>query len=147
MFSTPVLRRVGSAKMLGLLIGIGAAWSLLAMSSAPVSLAIGVAGWFLTMGAMIGLVGYMNHVPVFDFPLPAWARGAWIGLWMGLVLVLLAFAPLSAAFAEITWLPAAFRSPWWFLVDATIVGLLIDVIVTRLAGVLDWPESGLSDPV
>lgn len=147
MFSTPTLRRVAMAKMLGLLIGIAAAWSLLTMSSISMSVALGVAGWFLTMGALIGVIGYMTHIPQFNFPLPVWARGGWIGLWMGLILVLLAHAPLAAAFAEITWLPEFLRSPWWFLVDAVLAGMLIDVVVTKVTGPIDWPESGLSDPV
>ena len=144
MVLTPFEKRIALSKLLGLGFGLVFAWWLAQMTAAPVTLIWGVALWLITLGAMIGILGFCTRLPLFGFALPVWLRGAWCGLWMGIVMVLLAYGPLSAAIDQMTWLPSMFHSPWWALVDMAIIGAVIDLIATRITGPLTWPGPGVS---
>ncbi len=141
---TPFIKRVAISKFLGIGFGLIFAWWLAQMATAPTTLVWGVALWILTLGALIGIIGFYTTIPFFGFALPVWLRGAWCGLWMGIVMVLMAYGQLSAAIDQMTWLPTMFHSPWWALVDMAIIGAVIDLIATRATGPTPWPESGVS---
>ncbi|MEL7117522.1 MAG: hypothetical protein AAGP08_18390 [Pseudomonadota bacterium] len=143
---TPVLTRIAVGKALGVLFGGLIAWMLARTGSVAPHIIWGSVAWSLTMGALIGVIGYYNHIPLIERPLPAWLRGAWIGLWMGLVFVLLSFAALKEAVAAYTWLPVVLRTPWVLLIDAAAMGAVIDIFATRVAGRTNWPGSGVSLP-
>ena len=137
-------KRVALSKLLGLGFGVIFAWWFAQMTTAPVTLVWGMALLLLTLGALIGILGFYTRIPVFGFALPVWLRGAFCGLWMGVVMVLLAYGPMSTALDQLAWLPAVFNSPWWALADLAIIGALIDLIATKATGPVPWPGSGVS---
>jgi len=143
MLYTPVLKRVGYSKVLGAIAGILSAWAFVQWTTAPVSMILGITLAYIMLGALIGLIGFYHQVPLINIHLSPWLRGAWCGAWFGLVMVLLALEPLRLAVNEILWLPEICRSPWWIIADATVAGALIDIVATRLSGVVDWPGSGV----
>ncbi len=94
----------------------------------------GILLWYTTLGAIIGVFGVMTWHPILKLPLPWWIRSPFIGGWMNFVLTFFAFdvmkSMLSSTFGDIGYL----TSPFWFVLEGAIVGLLIGYLATRFGG-------------
>ena len=93
---------------------------------------IGIILWYSLVGAFIGLMGVMNYNPVLKIKMNAWFRGILVGGFMNLVLVLIAYDVFVDLMANAT----AFTgmSPFWFVLEGAIVGVIIDLIATKHSG-------------
>ncbi len=145
MLHTPFLARMTLAKSLGLGLGLLGVLLVPTETTAQTMLLWGIAGWYLMLGAMVGLVGFVNRLPILDLPVPAFLRGAWCGGWMGLLLVLVAHDGIAGLWAQLSWVPRVFASPWWLIVEMAFWGAVIDMLATSLLGPLRWTRSGVSD--
>lgn len=90
--------------------------------------------YYTIIGALVGLTGIMTYNPVLKIPMPWWFRGPWLGAWMNFVLMLFIYDYLVTLQAQTFGEGALFSSPWWFVVEGAIIGLLMDFICTKFAG-------------
>lgn len=94
----------------------------------------GVLFWYTTVGAIIGVFGVYTHHPVLKIPLPWWIRATAVGAWMNFVLVFFTYETMqemmTSMFAKTSWL----TSPFWFVLEGALVGLLIGYLATRAGG-------------
>ncbi|MGX9854509.1 hypothetical protein ACR03S_03560 [Limimaricola variabilis] len=130
---TPLMKRVALAKSLGLMFGLVAPILLTPVSAAETMLVWGIVLWAVILGALVGLAGQFDRVPLIDLRLPSGFRGGWIGLWMGIVLLLVAQQPLGVIWARLEWLPQPGPGVWWLVAEATLLGALIDLAVTAVS--------------
>ena len=127
------VRRVVAAKMTGFIIGlIGFVSIPFIFPDASLMLRFGVLLWYTIVGGMIGLVGIMDHHPIFHFKLNPWMRGIAIGGVMNLALALIAFDVLSSLMASTA--SFADMSPFWIILEGMIVGVIVDLVATKRAG-------------
>lgn len=130
--------RISLSKLLGLAIGIFIAG--LALEYVPefsLYTAGGVILWFTLQGAIIGMAGIFTKHPVLkSFPLPAWFRGAMLGLGLHLVLGLLLFSQIDFDALPTVWLDYDFVDHIWFWIafEGLLLGLLWDVLITAVTG-------------
>ena len=130
-----LLTRVAVGKVLGLVLSV--AGLLIFQGMLPelgLRFNIALVLWFVTIGAFVGLMGVFSVYPMLNVPLPWWFRGAWIGGWMNLLLVLLAYDQLSATMTETFGAGSVLDSPWWIVLDGMCFGLAADWLCTRLGG-------------
>ena len=139
---SPILKRSSLGKTMGLAVGIGSFLAIpwLFGETRPM-LQWGLLAWYITFGAVIALGGFVNNLPFINRPFPAWARGAFYGAWLNFVLVLLAYDNLLSLTSGFMGWPAALTSPWWMIVDGAILGMAMDVILTRAVPGIAWPKS------
>ena len=136
MFGKPSLTtRIAAGKTIGLLFGLAGFLTIpYLLPEAPGTLRWGFLLWYVTVGAFIGVSGVLNRHPALDMPFPWWVRGPLIGAWMNFVLALLMYEPLRAfgesLFATTGWL----ASPFWFVLEGAVIGLVIGYAATRLGG-------------
>jgi len=90
--------------------------------------------WYTTLGAFVGLVGVMNWHPVLRLPMPWWFSSTLVGAWMNLVLTLFIYDRLAEMMLELPIGGGLFQSPFWFVAEGAIVGLLIGYFATRFGG-------------
>lgn len=100
--------------------------------------------WYTTVGAFIGLVGVFTRHPILKLPLPWWFRSTLVGAWMNFVLTLFIYDRLAAMMLELMGEGGLFMSPFWFVAEGALVGLLIGYFATRFGG--DGPET-LRQPI
>ena len=94
----------------------------------------GILFWYTTVGAVIGIFGVYTQHPVLHLPLPWWIRSTVIGAWMNFVLVLLMYDQLSEMMSVFVDAGYYLSSPFWFVVEGALVGMLIGYLATRFAG-------------
>ena len=92
----------------------------------------GILVWYTTVGAFIGMFGVISWHPILKMPLPWWIRSAIIGAWMNFVLVFFAYDVLKATMVHTS--DAVLTSPFWFVLEGAIVGLVIGYFATRFGG-------------
>ena len=143
---TPLMKRVALAKSLGLLFGLLAPLLLAPASASETMLVWGIVLWAMMLGALVGLIGQFDRVPLFDLHLPLGVRGGWVGLWMGVILLLLAQDGLALIWARSDWLPQPGPGIWWVVIEATLIGALIDLAVTAMIGPVVPDEAGRPRP-
>lgn len=127
--------RVGYGKFFGLLIGVIAYFAL--TSFAPqldLSFRIGFILWYLTFGAVIGLMGVFTSNPLFNINISWWTRGLIAGAWFNLVLLMFIFDEVSEVLLGLFEEYSIFSTPWWFVVEGALIGLILDFLLTRIAG-------------
>jgi hypothetical protein len=90
--------------------------------------------WYTTLGAFVGLVGVFNWHPISRLPMPWWVRSTIVGAWMNFVLALFIFDRLEVMMLQLMGEDGLFLSPFWFVVEGAIVGLLIGYVATRFGG-------------
>ncbi len=130
-----LLKRVGSAKMIGMVIGL--AGFLMIPSIWPnesVWLRIGILLWYTTFGAIIGIMGIFDRHPLLKCRLPFWFRGPVFGAWLNLVLAFLMHDKLMVLMPQLEGILAGFKSPFWIVAEGAAAGLIIDAIATKFAG-------------
>ena len=140
MFQKPSLMlRIAIGKGVGFLIG------LIGLVALPYFVAdvdwmtrFGVLFWYATVGAMIGVFGVFTYHPILHLPMPWWFRAPLIGAWMNFVLTLFVydtFAIWMPEISEVTFGNATLMtSPFWFVLEGALVGLLIGYLATRFGG-------------
>ena len=90
--------------------------------------------WYTTLGAFVGLVGVMTWHPLLRMPMPWWFSSVLIGAWMNLVLTLFIYDRLTEMMLELPVGSGLFQSPFWFVAEGAIVGLVIGYFATRFGG-------------
>lgn len=145
MFSNPSLvTRIAVGKSVGFAIGLVGFLTLPYFSpDAGWLLRWGILFWYATVGGIIGMFGVYTTHPVLKLPMPWWVRATALGAWMNFVLVFFAYeqmqAMLESTFGVESWL----TSPFWFVLEGALVGLVIGYLATRIGG--EGPEALQAD--
>ncbi len=147
MFHNPSLTtRIAIGKGLGALFGLA---GFIYLTAFPIGddglLRWGILLWYTTLGAIIGLVGVYDRHPVLKLPMPWWFRAPVVGAWLNFVLVFFAYDTMAAAMASVFGAEGPLTSPFWFVAEGAVVGLVIGFFATRFGGegpqTLDAPEN------
>jgi len=136
MFSKPsLITRIAIGKLVGLAIGLIGFFSLPWFMAAPdPMLRWGILLWYTTLGAIIGVFGVVTWHPVLRLPMPWFFRAPLLGAWMNFVLVFFAHTQMSALLAEMFGPDGLLQSPFWFVLEGALVGLLMGYLATRFGG-------------
>ncbi len=134
--SPSLILRVGLGKLVGFLIGLAGVTTLSVFATGVGwMMIIGIVFWYSSLGAIIGVFGVFDHHPLFEFRFPWWLRAPLLGGWFNFVLILLAYDQFSSLLNAMTHFhPQLFSSPFWFVLEGAIVGLLIGGVCTWLGG-------------
>ena len=145
MFKNPSLvTRIGVGKVLGLAIGLVGFISLPFFApDADLQLRWGILLWYTTLGAIIGMFGVFDAHPVLRLPLPWWIRAPFLGAWMNFVVTLFAYDSFRAVTIAAFGAGSLLQSPYWFVIEGAVVGILIGYFTTRLGG--EGPKTVLGD--
>ena len=90
--------------------------------------------WYTTVGAFIGVFGVFTWHPILKLPMPWWFRSVWVGAWMNFVLTLFIYDLLQAYMTFFFGENGVISSPFWFVLEGALVGLLIGFLATRFGG-------------
>lgn len=137
LFTKPSLTlRIGIGKLVGLLFGLAGFVLLpILLPNVDMMLRWGVLLWYPTLGAIIGVFGIYTSHPVLRLPLPWWVRAPLIGAWMNFVLTLFVYDAFHAMMLTVFGALSGFwTSPFWFVVEGALVGLIIGWLATRFGG-------------
>ena len=136
MFEKPSLTmRLIIGKTMGLLIGLSGFIRLpYFLPDADLMLRFGFLFWYTTFGAIMGLVGVFAWNPVLKLPMPWWARGIVMGGWLNFVLTLFIYDLMAEMLIIFFGPDGLFLSPFWFVVEGILMGLLIEYFATRYGG-------------
>jgi hypothetical protein len=136
MFGNPsLITRIAIGKTIGLVVGIIGFFSLPAfLPEADLMLRWGILLWYLTFGAIIGVFGVLDNIPLLKLPLPWWIRAPFIGAWMNFVLAFFAYDNMQAMMISVFGADGALQSPFWFAAEGAIIGLVIGYFATRFGG-------------
>jgi hypothetical protein len=94
----------------------------------------GVLFWYTTVGAIIGVFGVFNYHPILKLPMPWWFRSVWIGAWMNFVITLFTYDMMLAIMQSMFGVDGWITSPFWFVLEGALIGLLIGYLATRFGG-------------
>ena len=141
MTSVPSLtRRIAIGKSIGLVFGvIGFVCLPMLWPEADPWTRWGILFWYVTVGAVIGLVGIYTSHPVLQFPMPWWVRAPLIGAWMNFVLTFFAYSAMSQILTAVFGPNGLLSSPFWFVVEGALISAIIGYAATRFAG--EGPET------
>ena len=136
MFSNPSLTtRIAIGKAIGFLVGLaGFVFLPWFMPEAGWLIRWGILLWYTTLGAIIGMFGVFTWHPVLKLPMPWWIRDPFIGAWMNFVLTFFAYDMLKQAMEAVFGLDGVLSSPFWFVAEGAVVGLIIGYVATRFGG-------------
>ncbi len=90
--------------------------------------------WYTTLGALIGVAGTFTRCSFLKLAMPWWFRGPCLGAWMNFVLTFFAYDMLVAAMAHTFGPGGIVQSPFWFVLEGAVVGLVIGYFVRRFGG-------------
>lgn len=127
--------RIGIGKLFGFLVGLSA-FFIMPMILPEVSdmLRWAMLLWYITFGAIIGVFGVLTYHPILKMPMPWWFRAPFIGGWLNFVLTLFIYEDIKAFSTALFGVDGLFSSPFWFVGEGVVVGLLIGYLATALAG-------------
>jgi hypothetical protein len=136
MFGNPsLMTRIAIGKAVGLFFGLIGFISLpYFWADASWLLRWGVLLWYTTLGAIIGVYGVFNYHPILKLPLPWWVRATFIGAWMNFVLTFFAFDTMQTMMLSIFGENGFMTSPFWFVLEGAILGLIIGYLATKFGG-------------
>ena len=136
MFGNPsLMTRVAVGKLAGLVVGlIGFVGMPFIYPEGGWLLRWGVLLWYVTFGAIIGMCGVWRYHPVLRMPLPWWLRDSLLGAWLNFVLVFFAYASMSALLSHLFGSASILSSPFWFVLEGALIGLLIGYLARRFGG-------------
>ena len=97
-------------------------------------LRIGILLWYTTVGAVIGVFGVFTWHPILQLPMPWWFRAPIIGAWLNFNLTFFAHREMSEMLLSTFGEDGLFQSPFWFVAEGAIVGLIIGYFATRFGG-------------
>ncbi|MGE0846397.1 MAG: hypothetical protein AB7L41_09005 [Flavobacteriaceae bacterium] len=90
--------------------------------------------WYINFGAMIGLAGVIDRHPVMNIRLPWWVMGVLLGAWLNLVATLMMWDVFAEAGASFFGEGSIWASPWWFIAEGAVTGLVIGWLCNRFGG-------------
>ena len=127
-------RRIVISKSLGFVAGLLGFFMIPYIWAGADSLFLwGILFWYTTFGAIIGLMGVMDHHPLWEnIKFPDWFRGIFMGSWLNFVLVFFTYDKMEILMEQLNC--ASMTSPWWFVLEGAIFGLIIDVLATKYGG-------------
>ncbi|NVK21694.1 MAG: hypothetical protein HWD86_04200 [Kangiellaceae bacterium] len=136
MFSKPsLITRIVIGKTIGLIIGLIGFFTLPHIyPEASHMLRWGILLWYITFGAIIGIFGVFTYHPILKSPMPWWFRAPFIGAWLNFVLVFFAHKEMTALLTVMFGENGLMQSPFWFVLEGALVGLLIGFLATKFAG-------------
>ncbi len=94
----------------------------------------GILLWYNTLGGLIGIFGVIDHHPVLKFPIPWWLRASLLGGWMNFVLIFFAYDTIRAGLISVLGENGSINSPFWFVLEGCVIGLIMGYLATRLGG-------------
>ncbi len=97
-------------------------------------LRFGILFWYITVGAVVGVFGVFTYHPVLKLPLPWWFRACILGAWMNFVLVLFIYKDMQTMMTSIFGENGIITSPFWFVLEGALIGLIIGFFATRFGG-------------
>lgn len=136
MFGKPsLMTRIVIGKSIGFLIGL-AAFIFLPRFLPDVEMITrwGLLLWYTTFGAIIGVFGVFNYHPLFKLPLPWWVRSPVLGAWLNFVLTFFAYDVMQAMLNNWLGEDSVFNSPFWFVLEGAVIGLIIGFFATKYGG-------------
>jgi hypothetical protein len=136
MFGNPsLMTRIAIGKGVGFIFGlIGFIAMPVLFGETDIMLRWGILLWYTTVGAVIGVFGVITWHPVLRLPMPWWFRSSLVGAWMNFVLTLFIYDTLQSYIAHLFGDNGAMSSPFWFVLEGAVVGLLIGFLATRFGG-------------
>jgi hypothetical protein len=121
------------AKMIGLVIGVIGFFVIPRVwPGTDMWFRVGFLLWYTTFGALIGVFGMINYHPLLKISMPFWFRGIVFGAWFNLVAAFLAHEQIAAFLDGLE--VVSLESPFWFVLEGAVVGLVIDGIATWFGG-------------
>ena len=136
MFTNPsLITRIAIGKGIGFIIGL-TGFVLLPFFLPDVSwlLRWGILLWYTTVGAVIGVYGIFTWHPILKIPMPWWFRSTVIGAWMNFVLTFFAYNDMKVIMVNIFGADGVLSSPFWFVLEGAVVGILIGYFATKFGG-------------
>ena len=97
--------------------------------------------WYTTLGGVVGISNVVVREPVTNLPLPWWLRAPLISAWLCLMVVLFAGDRVQKLVCVVHVSNGVLTSPYWFVVDGMIVGIVAGVISTRTASLWSARQS------
>ena len=136
MFENPSLvTRIAIGKLLGFALGlIGLIVIPLLWLDSSWMERIAFLFWYTTLGAFVGLIGVMDWHPLLRLSMPWWFSSTLVGAWMNFVLTLFIYDRLAEMMLELPVGGGLFQSPFWFVAEGAVVGLVIGYFATRFGG-------------
>jgi hypothetical protein len=136
MFGSPsTVTRIAVGKTVGLMFGLAGFLTIpYLLPEANPLLRWGFLLWYLTLGGVVGVAGALDWHLVPGMALPWWLRSPLIGAWMNLVLTLIAYDQLGAFGESLFGAGAALASPFRFVAEGALAGLVIGYAATRAGG-------------
>jgi len=132
---TPLMTRIAIGKGIGFFIGL---LGLIVMPyfwpDASWYFRWGILFWYTTFGAIIGVFGVVDYLPILKLPLPWWIRAPFLGAWLNFVLTLFIYEPLQQFMLAYFGADGLLSSPFWFVAEGALIGLIIGFTATRYAG-------------
>jgi type VI protein secretion system component VasF len=95
---------------------------------------LGILFWYVTFGAFLGMVGVFDYHPILRMRMPWWIRGVCIGAWLNLVLTFFAYDLMQEFLTAVFSADGIILSPFWFVLEGAVAGLLIEFFATRWGG-------------
>ncbi len=130
-----LVTRIAIGKGVGFVVGLIGFLSLPYIApEAGLMIRWGILLWYTTLGALIGVFGVFTHHPVLKLPLPWWVRAPFLGAWMNFVLTFFAYDTMAEVMVEVFGAAGLLTSPFWFVLEGALVGLLIGYAATRFGG-------------
>ncbi len=136
MFGNPsLITRIAIGKAIGFTLGLlGLFYLPFFWPDATWFVRWGVLFWYTTVGAIIGVFGVFTYHPILKLPMPWWFRSTLIGAWMNFVLTLFTYDMMLAIMHSMFGVDGLLSSPFWFVVEGALIGLLIGFLATRFGG-------------
>jgi len=146
MFNNPsLITRIAIGKSIGLAFGlIGLIFMPFFLPEAGWMIRWGILLWYTTLGAIIGVFGVITYHPILKLPLPWWFRAPLIGGWMNFVLTFFAYDVMQQMLVFMFGQDGLFSSPFWFVLEGALIGLIIGYVATRFGG--EGKEAVDTDP-
>lgn len=100
----------------------------------------GILLWYITFGAIIGLMAQVTYHPFIKWPMPWWLGAGLMGAWLNFVLTFFAFDIMQTIMVQLFGAQGLLQSPFWFTAEGLIIGILIGFGVNRLAEFVPLPR-------
>lgn len=136
MFSNPsLITRIAVGKLIGFIVGLSGFLLLPYFLPEVTQLTRwGILLWYTTLGAIIGVFGVITYHPILQLPLPWWVRSSILGAWMNFVLTFFAYDVMQEILVSMFGENGLMSSPFWFVLEGVLVGLLIGFLATKFGG-------------
>jgi hypothetical protein len=125
--------RIGVGKLTGFAVGLlGFIFLPFFWPAADLYARFGILFWYTTVGAVVGAFGVVTSLrPWVDTTLVWWVRDILVGAWMNFVLTLFAHDMMRAVLAAVFGQHGTLQSPYWFVLEGALVGLLAGYMCHR----------------